>query len=98
MLALDKMLEAQRYVVAIVPETLSIQGIGKRSCYIILRYLKEDNPFDDTENPVVVACFDGRKKSLSEVKVYKNDEFVNSLGTIERLRIRYSKRLGRDDV
>ena len=54
MLALDKMLEAQRYVVAIVPETLSIQGIGKRSCYIILRYL-EDNPFDDTENPVVVA-------------------------------------------
>ena len=34
-----------------------------------------------------MSRFDGRKKSLSEVKVYKNDEFVNSLGTIERLRI-----------
>lgn len=87
MLALDKMLEAQRYVVAIVPETFINSRYRQKKLLHNITIL-EDNPFDDTENPVVVACFDGREKSLSEVKVYKNDEFVNSLGTIERLRIR----------
>lgn len=35
----------------------------------------------------MVACFDGVKKNYSEIKVYKNDEFVNSLQNLESMRL-----------
>ncbi len=87
LIALDKMIEAQNNVVAIIPETFINSNYEQKNFLSSITIL-EENPFDDTENPVVVACFDGNFKSLSEVKVYKNDIFVNNLGNIENLRIK----------
>lgn len=86
LIALDKMLEAEKYVVAIIPETFinsNYQQKNKLNSMTIL----EDNPFNDTDTPVLVACFDGVIKDLKEVKVYKNSEYINSLGSIERMRL-----------
>ena len=46
------------------------------------------NPADNaTDAPVVVVCFDGVPKDFSEIKIYKNDTFVDTLGNIESLRL-----------
>lgn len=86
LLALDKLLEAQKYVVAIIPETFINSSYQQKDRLVSITIL-EENPFDDTENPVLVACFDGRKKDYSEIKVYKNDTFINSLENLERMRL-----------
>lgn len=87
LIALDKMIEAQKNVVAIIPETFINSNYDQKNLLSSITIL-EENPFDDTENPVIVACFDGNFKSLSQVKVYKNDTYVNSLGNIENLRVK----------
>lgn len=87
LIALDKMLEAQRNVVAIIPESFINSNYGQKNLLYSVTIL-EENPFDDTENPVIVACFDGLYKNLSEVKIYKNDTYVNNLSNIESLRIK----------
>ena len=86
LIALEKMLLAQENVVAIIPETFI------NAKFLLKNRLKsltiiEDNLFNDTETPVVVACFDGRIKSLNEVLIYKNDKFIDSLGALEEKRI-----------
>ena len=89
LLALDRMLEAQEYVVAIVPETFinsSYRQKGRLSSITIL----ESNPFSDTETPVVVLCFDGVNKHLEEVKVYKDADYVCTLKDVEDSRIKPS--------
>lgn len=86
LLALDRLLEAQDYVVAIIPETFINSNYQKKNRLVSITIL-EDNPFGDTENPVLVACFDGRKKGYSEIKVYKNDTFINSLENLEKMRL-----------
>lgn len=86
LIALDKMLESAEYVVAIIPETFinsNYKNKGRLHSITIL----EENPFTDTDTPVIVACFDGKQKKLEEVKVYKNDTYVNSLGTLEKMRL-----------
>lgn len=86
LIALDKMLSAQKFVVAIIPETFinsNYKQKGKLHSITIL----EENPFDDTDNPVIVACFDGVEKDLSRIKVYKNETYINTLGAIENLRL-----------
>ena len=87
LIALDKMIKAQNNVVAIIPETFINSNYRQKNLLNSITIL-EENPFDDTENPIIVACFDGRFKSLSEIKIYKNDTFINSLGKIEDLRIK----------
>lgn len=89
MIALDKMLQAQEKVVAIIPETF-INSKYKQKDLLASITILEENPFDDTEAPVIVACFDGKKKTLFDVRVYKNDDYVGTLGNIERLRLRPS--------
>lgn len=86
LIALDKMLDAEDYVVAIIPETFINSNYQQKNRLHSITIL-EENPFDDTDTPVLVACFDGKEKSLSEVKVYKNDKYVNSLGNIENMRL-----------
>ncbi len=86
LLALDKMLEAQEYVVAIIPETFinsNYQQKGKLASITIL----EENPFNDTDTPVLVACFDGIEKPLNDILVYKNSDYINTLGALENLRL-----------
>lgn len=86
LIALDKLLEAQDFVVAIIPETF-INSSYKQKARLVSITILEENPFEDTETPVLVACFDGRIKPLSEIKVYKNDTFINDLKTIEDMRL-----------
>lgn len=86
LIALDKMLDAQDYVVAIIPETF-INSSFKRKSRLNSITVLEDNPFEDTDTPVCVVCFDTTEKNLNEIKVYKNDEYVFSLSKMESLRL-----------
>lgn len=86
LIALEKMLEAQDFVVAIIPETFinsSFKNKGRLNSITVL----EDNPFEDTDTPVCVVCFDSIEKDFSKVKVYKNEEYVFSLSKMESLRL-----------
>lgn len=86
LIALDKMIEAQNYIVAIIPETFINSNFKQKDKLHSITIL-EDNPFNDTDTPVLVACFDGVKKELKKVKVYKNDKYINTLGDIEEMRL-----------
>ena len=86
LIALDKMLKAEEYVVAIIPETFinsNYQNKDRLNSITII----EDNPFTDTDTPVIIACFDGKNKTLDKVKIYKNEKYINTLGNIEKLRL-----------
>ena len=86
LLALDRMIEAQKYVVAIVPESFINSSYQKKNLLSSITIL-EENPFDDTENPVCVVCFDGEKKDDDKVKIYKNESLVGTIRDINNVRI-----------
>jgi hypothetical protein len=80
------MLEAQKYVVAIIPESF-INSAYKQKHLLYSITILEDNPFDDTDTPVCIACFDGEKKDFKQIKVYKNGKFENNLEDLELIRL-----------
>lgn len=86
LIALDKMIKSHNYVVAIIPETF-LNSNFKDKNYLHSITILEENPFDDTDTPVVVACFDGKTKDLEKVKIYKNETLVNTLASIEKMRL-----------
>ena len=86
LLALDKMLEAQDYVVAIIPESF-INSNYKQKGRLCSITILEENPFEDTENPVCVACFNGKLKNYDEINIYKNETLVGTLDEIYNIRI-----------
>jgi len=86
LIALDRMLEAQKNVVAIIPESF-INSAYRLKQKIDSITILEENPFEDTENPVCVVCFDGVIKSFDKVKVYKNTKLENTLENIQNIRI-----------
>ncbi len=87
LIALTNMLQAQDYVVAIVPETFINASFRDKHRLVSVTIL-EDNPFTDTDAPVCVVCFDGNDKPFDDIAVYKNDTLVGRLGAIEQLRIK----------
>ena len=89
------MLKAQDFVVAIVPETFINSNFTLKNRLVSITVL-EENPFKDTDTPVVVLCFDNKYKSETKIKVYKNDTFINDLATIENCRIFPQKTLDMD--
>ena len=86
LLSVENMLKSQDHVVAIIPETF-INSNFKEKNYLYSLTILEENPFDDTDTPVIVACFDGVLKSLSNVFVYKNETMVGDLASIEKMRL-----------
>ena len=92
LIALDRILDAQDYAVVIIPESF-VNSNFKRKNRLYSITILEENPFFDTENPVCAVCFDGRVKSFDEIKVYKNETFVNSLSEIEKFRIEPSNNI-----
>ena len=86
LLALDNMLKSQKYIVAIIPETF-INSNFKKKNYLHSITILEENPFDDTDTPVIVACFDGKYKNFFNISIYKNQTKVIDLGTLEESRL-----------
>lgn len=87
LIALDKMLMFHQYVVAIIPETFINSNYSNKYKLHSITIL-EENPFDDTENPVLVACFDSEFKDIHSVKVYKNDMYIDTLGNLYDMRLK----------
>ena len=86
LLALDKMLEAQRNVVAIVPETfINSPYRQKRKLHSVT--ILEKNPFLDTDTPVVIVCFDSVEKEFDEIKMYKDATYISTLQEVEDARL-----------
>lgn len=85
LLALERMLDAQDNVVAIVPETFIHAQFARKNRLHSLTIL-ENNPFWDTDCPVCVACFDRRKKEEEKILVYKDNRFINTLAQINQSR------------
>lgn len=81
LIALDKMLLAQKKVVAIIPESFINSNYSQKEKLSSITIL-EENPFDDTDNPVCVACFDSCYKSYNKIKIYKNDFLINNYQNI----------------
>lgn len=86
MIAIDKMLEAQSYVVAIIPESFINSNYKQKNLLHSITIL-EENPFEDTENPVCVVCFDSIKKEFDKIKVFSGNTYLNNLAYFENLRL-----------
>lgn len=86
LITLDRMLEAQKYVVAIIPETF-INSLYKQKSKLKSITILEENPFEDTDTPVCVVCFDSIEKDFSKIEVFKNDKYISSLEDIETKRL-----------
>lgn len=86
LLALDRMLEAQRNVVAIIPETFINSPFKKKDLLHSITIL-EENPFLDTDTPVVVVCFDSKHKDYGQVKIFKGSEYTCTLKDVEDCRL-----------
>lgn len=86
LIALDKMLDAQDNVVAIIPETFINSNFQSKNRLVSITIL-EENPFDDTDTPVCVVCFDKTTKKYSEIKIFKNDDYLGTLEYFESLRL-----------
>ncbi len=84
-IALEKCIQNNDLVIAIVPETFINSSFSKSKLYSIT--ILEDNPFDDTENPVCVLCFDGKDKNYDNISVYKNDLIIWGLWDYEKMRL-----------
>ncbi len=86
LIALEKMLENHKYVVAIIPESFINSNFLRKDVLNSITIL-EENPFTDTENPVCVVCFDGISKNLNNIKIYKNNIYINNLEEINKIRL-----------
>ncbi|WP_029512736.1 TRM11 family methyltransferase [Mycoplasmopsis iners] len=75
LISLEKMLDTGLPIVAIIPESF-INSNFKNKHLLHSITIIEDDLFDDTENPVIVACFDNLNKDMSKVKIFKNDFFI----------------------
>ncbi|MDD3534803.1 MAG: hypothetical protein PHC50_01465 [Candidatus Cloacimonetes bacterium] len=93
-LALFNTLQSAKYVVAIIPETFVNSRFSYMNRLSQITVL-EENPFEDTENPVCVVCFDGKIKNYDQIKIYKNDKYICTLDDLERHRLkpRFSARI-----
>ena len=87
LIALDRMIEAQENVVAIIPETFINSSYRQKSKLNSISVL-EENPFQDTDTPVVVVCFDGKEKNFEEIAIYKDSNYICTLKDLEESRIR----------
>jgi len=87
-LAIDKMLEAQDYVVAIVPETyINSKFFNDHLSRVYSITILTENPFADTENPVCVVCFDNIEKVPPQIKVYADEEYLNDYSYFKGLKL-----------
>lgn len=90
--ALMRCLEAARYTIAIIPETFFNSSFPMQHLKIVS--IIEDNPFGDTDQPILVACFDTSFfKGLQKAKIYIGNEFAFEISELNRYRFSPSKKL-----
>lgn len=84
-IALRRCLEAARFTVAIIPETFLNSNFEKAS--LTLLSVLEQNPFEDTENPVCVACFDTKRSDGEEAaRLFVEERYCGTYGELFGLR------------
>jgi len=83
-LAIEKCMENNDYGIMIIPETFINSSFPKNRLESIT--IIEDLMFNDTENPICVICFNKRNKKHNEIKVYKNENYIKTLGELEKMR------------
>ncbi|AOG59992.1 hypothetical protein SHELI_v1c00370 [Spiroplasma helicoides] len=81
MIALHQMIETGLPGIAIVPETIIKSTFPKDKINRIV--IIEPNPFEDTEVPICVVCFNGSVKE--KIKIYKNDKYIGKLENLNKL-------------
>jgi hypothetical protein len=86
-LALFRALAKYKYSVFIIPETYFLTEFFKD--YLDNITILEENPFEDTDCPVCVACFNVSngfdRLSGNTYKIYKNDEFLFTNQQLEEI-------------
>lgn len=82
-IALDKCLEKNKYVVAIVPETFINSTYAKSRAESIT--VVEESLFTDTETPVCIVCFG--PGSVEKTKIYRSSTFVAFYQDLLKLQI-----------
>lgn len=83
--ALLRCLAAARFTVAIIPETFLNSSFPKEALTAVS--VLERNPFEDTENPVCVACFDAHTTTgETAARLFVEDQFCLSAGELGALR------------
>lgn len=89
-LALEKIFENNEEGLVIIPETFINSKFDKK--YIISITILEENPFLDTEVPVCIIYFNKKSfKNIKEIKMYKNDIFIDTLWNLEKFKIKKNK-------
>jgi len=74
-IALERVIRVYDKSVFIIPETYFGTNMFKNDIHSIT--ILEDNPFEDTECPVCVVCFNKRPfMTMGTYSIYKNDEYV----------------------
>lgn len=87
-LAIEKILEAQDYAVAIVPETyINSTYINKYKERLHSITILLNNPFNDTENPVCVVCFDNNNNKTRKTLIFIEEKQVNTLENLNKQRL-----------
>lgn len=86
LIALEKMLEINDFVIAIVPETFLNSSFKKMHLIHSINII-ENNPFSDTENPVCVVIFDSIYKDYDKIMILKNDKLLFTLDYLNKLKM-----------
>lgn len=91
--AIENVLDKYDKAVFIIPETYLLTDFFKDHLYSLT--ILEDNPFEDTDCPVCVACF--KKRAMfegmgSDFQIYKNSKLVLTYWELVRILKRYSKK------
>src|SRR3989338_2706630 len=84
LIAIEKCM-SNDYGVMIVPETFINSSFPKQRLHSIT--VLEENPFEDTETPVCVICFDKNIKESAKIGVFKNERYIGTLKEIQDLRL-----------
>ncbi len=86
-LAIARAMETARWAIFIIPETFLHSAFPKSQ--LKTASVITENPFNDTENPVCVACFDSTfQDGENKAKIYIGNHYVCPMSAIRRKRKR----------
>jgi hypothetical protein len=93
LMGLEQCFRSFPYGIAIIPETYQLHP--KKSKRIISATILEENPFDDTDFPVVIICWGPEERN--DYDIYKNDQLVGTFNSLNA-KLPIKKKLDKDLV